>query len=70
MNWKKFKLNDFVLEFTTYDHLPEYNCLNISIKQGGYYGADTDEDLNGADLDEFLEECARFKKWRDEQKKK
>lgn len=69
MEWKEFRLCDFTLRFTTYDHLPNYNCLNVSIHQGGYYGADTDEDLNGSELDEFLEECARFKEFRDSNRK-
>lgn len=69
MKFKEFKNGDFTIRFYSAEGKPDYDYLEIGISQGGYYGVDTEIDFTHDELDEFLEECLRYKKYRDNNKK-
>lgn len=67
-DFKDIKIDDFTVRFRPSPGMPQYDYIEIGICQGGFYGADTETDLNGEKLDQFLEVCARFKEYRDKNK--
>lgn len=63
------KIGDFEILFSPSEGNPRYDCVEISIHQGGYYGASASSNMYDEELDAFLENCARFREYRDKNKK-